>query len=348
MAGIDIFNNNAFEVTELTNSMDLLPYEPQLLGELKLFTQKPIRTTTAWIEKRRGKLRIIDMAARSTVGNVRSTEPREAIPVELPHMPYYQTIKADDIQNVRAFGTESELEQMEDHVNDQLEGMKADHEVTFEYHRVGALKGQILRGDGVTVWLDLFNLFGMTQEVIPFVGENADVLPMIHQIKRFIAGRLGNKRLRGIVALAGDAYFDALIMHPSIRASFDLWQDGAYRRLSHLGPAWEDAASNGLGFQNILWINYRGDVDDFTFIPTDEAYYFARGVPNLFEDIIGPPDMMPWSNTKGRRYYVSKEILPHNKGVELHTQSNVLSICKRPDTIVKSVYTAVATSSSSA
>lgn len=346
MASIDIFNDNAFEVTELTNSMELLPYQPQLLGELGIFKQKPIRTTTAWIEKKKGKLRIIDMAARGTVGNVRSTEPREAIPVELPHMPYYQTIKADDIQNVRAFGDESELEVMEDHVNDQLEGMKADHEVTFEYHRVGAIKGQILRGDGLTVWLDLFNLFGLTQEVINFVDADADLLPMIHQIKRFIAGRLGNKRLKGIVGLAGDTYFDNLIMHPSIRASFDLWQDGAFRRLSHLGPAWEDAAENGMGYQNILWINYRGDVDDFQFIDPDECYYFPRGVPQLFEDIIGPPDMMPWTNTKGKRYYVSKEILPHNKGVELHTQSNVLSICKRPDVVVKSVFSETSSSSS--
>lgn len=346
MASIDIFNDNVFETTELTNSMELLPYQPQLLGELGIFSQKPIRTTTAWIEKKKGRLRIIDMAARSTVGNVRSTEPREAIPVDLPHMPYYQTIKADDIQNVRDFGSETELEQMGDHVNDQLEGMKADHEVTFEYHRVGAIKGQILRGDGVTVWKDLFSLFGLSQEIINFVGADADLLPMIHQIKRYMAGRLGNQRLKGIVALTGDEYFDELIMHPSIRASFELWQDGQFRRLSHLGPAWEDAAQNGFGFQNILWINYRGDVEDFQFIPTDEAYYFPRGVANLFEDIIGPADMMPWTNTKGKRIYVSKEILPHNKGVELHTQSNVLSICKRPDVVVKSVFTQSSSSSS--
>lgn len=346
MANIDIFNDNAFEETELTNSMNLLPYEPKMLGELGLFTQKPIRTTTAWIEKKKGRLRIIDMAARGTVGNVRSTEPREGISVDLPHMPYYQTIKADDIQNVRAFGSETELEQMEDHVNDQLEGMKADHEVTFEYHRVGALKGQILRADGVTVWLDLFDKFGMTQEVMPFVGANADVMPLFQDIKRYIAGRLGNITLKGIVALCGDTYFDQLIMHDSIRDSFALWQDGAYRRMSVLGPAWEAAAANGVEYQNILFLNYRGEVGDFDFIPTDEAYYFARGVRDLFEDIIGPADMTPFTNTKGKRFYASKEILPHKKGVELHTQSNVLSICKRPDSIVKSVYTETSSSSS--
>lgn len=346
MANIDIFNDDAFGCAELTNSMELLPYEPKMLGELGLFVDKPIRTTTAWIEKKKGRLRIIDMAARGTVGNVRSTEPREGVSVDLPHMPYFQTIHADDIQNVRAFGTEGELEVMSDHVNDQLEGMKGDHEVTFEYHRVGAMKGQIMRADGVTVWLDLYQLFDLPQETVEFVGDDADVLPMFLEIQRFIAGRLGNKILPGILCLCGDTYFDQLVMHPSIRSSFELWRDGEFRRLSHLGPAWLSAAENGFGYQNILFLNYRGEVGDFEFIAPNEAYYIPRGVRQLFEDIIGPADMIPWTNTKGKRFYASQERLKHNKGIELHTQSNVLSICKRPDAIVKSVYSATSTSSS--
>lgn len=348
MASINIFDSNAFSMISLTNAMNLGPYKPRMLGELGLFAQKPIRTTEAWIEKKNGKLSILNTANRGTMKDVHSTRPRTAVSVAVPHVPYFQTILADDIQNIRAFGSETELQAMGSHVNDQMLEMKDDHDVTHEYHRVGALKGQVLDGDGTTVILDLFNLFGLSQTVINFVGTIANFSAVTTEVIRTIADKLGNETFDGIVCLCGNTYFDAVIQHASMVQAYDRWRNGEFFRTAKMGPQWYSAAINGFEFQNVLFINYRGKIGDITFIPDTEAYYFPRGVDDLFEDIIAPADFMETVNTKGKRFYAKQERMPFDKGVNLHTQSNVLSICKRPDAVIKSTYSSTASSSSSA
>lgn len=340
MASIDIFNDDAFGLMEMTDAVNAAPYKPRLLGSLGLFKEKPIRTTVAWVERKQNKLAVISTAPRGTMKDVRSTPLRDARPFQVPHVPYYQDILADDIQNVRAFDTESELEVMSEHVNEQLEGMRDDHEVTHEYHRVGALKGVVLDADGTTELYDFYDEFDVVQQTQDFVGSEEDLAPVIVGATRKIATALGNIVPKKIVALCGDTWFDAFVRHPSIKEDYKRWMDGGFLRAQYLGPEWYALAENGVQYQNVLFLNYRGEIGDLEFIPDDEAYFFPIGVPGMFQTIVAPGDMIGLANTRGRLIYASKDFLPHNKGVQLHTQSNALMINTRPGAVVKSTYTA--------
>lgn len=347
MPSLDIFNNNAFSLSNLTDAIETAPYKPKMLGSLGLFEDVRIRTTTAYVEKKNGRLSVLRTANRGTMMDVHSTKPRTLIPFVVPHVPYFQQVLADDVQNIRAFGSETELQSLAAHINEQLIGMKDDHEVTHEYHRVGALKGVVLDADGTRVIANILDAFNLTQTVIPIYGTTTNLGNSMTEIVRTLADLLGNEGFDGLLAICGNNYFDGVVNHASMVAAYDRWRDGQFFRESHLGPAWFSAAAAGFMYQNIMFINYRGRIGDLTFIGDNEAYYVPRGIRGLFQEIIAPADFAETVNTLGRKFYAKQERIKFDKGVELHTQSNVLAMCTRPDVIIKSTYAAEENPSSS-
>lgn len=340
MATIDVFSNNAFDMASLTEAAIIAPYKPRLLGSLGIFKEKPIRTTTAYIERKNGRLAILNTAARGTIKDVRATVPRSVYPVKVPHVPYFQPILADDIQNIRAFGSETELEAVSAHVNEQLIGMRDDHEVTHEFHRVGALKGVVLDGDNTTEIVDFYDLFDIVQTEVDWFSSDDSFQPTATAVIRAISGALGQTPFGQIFSLCGDEYFDAVVTHTSVRDAYKRWLDGEFLRVSHLGPEWYSMAVNGFMYQGIMFINYRGEIGDVNFIAEDEAYYFPSGVPGMFQEAMAPADFMETVNTLGKKLYAKQERMDFDKGVTLHTQSNVLTINTRPEAVVKSTWAA--------
>lgn len=339
MVSMDAFNTDSFGTTSLTAAINLAPYKPRLLGSLGMFREVPISTTTAFVEKQGNRIALINSANRGTMGDIRQSIPRNAFPFRVPHFPLFQTILADDVQNLRAFGSESELEVLSRYINDQLEQMRRDHEATHEFQRIGALKGTIIDGDGTTTLYNLFTQFGLTQLTQNWAAADASFAPTATGVIRKIADTLGSDVFTGVVAFCGDGYFDGVVKHTSMQAAYDRWRDGEWRRVSLLGPEWYSVAANGFMYQDILFVNYRGKIGDVTFIPTNEAYYAPMGVPDLFQEIVAPADFNETVNTRGKKLYAKQEQMRFGKGVELHTQSNCLAMCTRPDAVIKSTYT---------
>src|SRR5690606_3728733 len=93
----------------------------------------------------------------------------------IPHYQVDDAVYADEVQGVRAFGSESQVQTVQGMVNSRL----AQHvqwrlDPTLEYQRVGALKGIILNGDGSTLY-NLFTEFGVSQiSEVDFDLDNAN------------------------------------------------------------------------------------------------------------------------------------------------------------------------------
>lgn len=342
MPTVDAFNSDLFSMRSLTAAIAKAPYKPKLLGMLGIFVPKPVTTSLVEVEEKEGKLSLLYTGTRGSMptASARTSAPRKARSFKIPHVPQFQSVLSDDIQNIRAFGSETELETLMDHVNDQLIGMRENHETTHEYHRVGALKGAILDADGSTSIYNLYTEFGTSQQTSDFTGTNADVKSTTNDVIRKIATALGNQPFGQIYALCGNTYFDAVCAHSSVKTAYTDWQKGEYLRVAQLGPEWYSVAMNGFMYGGVMFINYRGVIGDVTFIPDTEAYYFPTGVPNMFQAIIGPGDTDDTVNTKGRLIYAFQERMEFGKGIKLHTQSNVLMMNTRPRAVIKSTYSA--------
>jgi hypothetical protein len=301
-----------------------------------LFSPRPQTTTAAKVEERHGKLALISTAARGTLRDVRSRRARQARLFQIPHVPYYQTIMADDIQNIRAFGSETDTELVSQVVTEELTGMRRDHETTHEWHRLGALKGIVLDADASSVIYNFFTEWGITQntDTISFVTPD-NIKAKAQEWIRSIADNIGGSPLTGHIALCGDQFFDAVVTAAEVVSNYDRWRESFANRVTQLGPDFAGSSMSGLDYADIMFTNYRGKIGDVAFVDPTKAYVFPVGVPDMFVGAIAPADMIGATNTMGQLLYASQEPLDHNKGVELHTQSNVLYINTYPRGVIE-------------
>ncbi|WP_354684441.1 major capsid protein [Cupriavidus necator] len=327
MPALDIFNDDAFGVVSLTKAINDAPYQPNRIGELGWFAEDGVATTSMMVERQGETITLVPAGSRGAPGQNVPRDKRKLVPVPSIHLPQRDTINADEVQNVRAFGSETDVELVTKLVNKRLAKLRRNIDTTLEYQRIGAVKGQVLDADG-SVLLDIFNTFGLTKTTA-VMGLNSDttkVRTKIVQTKRAMEGKLGALMYRSIRVLCSADFFDAFVDHPAVVRAWDNFQDR--------GKLAEDNRG-GFYFGNVYWEEYRGKVGNTEFIPAGKAYMVPEGVPELFSTTFVPADYMETVNTIGLPYYSKQELMDFNKGVEIEAQSNPIHLCTRPDAIVE-------------
>lgn len=330
----DVFNNDAFSLMGLTAAINEEEYVPGRIGQLGLFDEQGISTTSVSVEKVGDTLRLVPAQPRGSSGQVYNAEKRSLLNIAAIHLPQRGTVMADEIQNMRAFGTESEVETMDRYIRaNHLRRMKRDIEATQEHLRIGAIKGILLDADGSSPLLNLFTTFNVAQWTRNWnVSGDVDIRQRIVTLKRDLATRLGAIPFSGIHVFCSASFFDALIGNATVEAAYDRWMDGQFLRDDYSNQGVNGFTFGGTG---VTFEEYRGSVNGVDFIADGDAYAVPRGVPGLFQTRFAPGDYMATVNTPGLPYYASMEKLDHDKGVDLEAQSNPLHFCTRPDVVLK-------------
>lgn len=334
---LDIFNSNAFGVVPLTDAINKLKFVPGRIGQLGLFASSSISTTSVAIEERDGILTLVAPTPRGAPGTTITKNRRAVRQIAVPHFEINDSIMAEEVQGVRAFGSETEMEMVQTKVAERLQIHSQSLEATEEYARIGAVKGIVTYADATTV--DLFSLFGVTQETeIDFDLDNATpaegvLRKKVAGVVRQIAGILEGTPFSGVHAFCGDAFYDDLIAHKEVRETYKNQIAAGELRTGYVNP-------NGMSFGTfefggITWENYRGKVGSTNFVDTDKCHIFPLGVPGLFRTYYAPADYVETVNTLGRRLYTKQYEMPNGKGIHLDTQMNAMSICTRPKTLIK-------------
>src|SRR5919106_2772651 len=178
MPALDIFSGSAFSMVALTDAINKMPYVPGRIGQLGLFREQGVSTTSVMIEEREGSLTLVETTSRGAPAVQHVANKRKARSLTVPHIALEDTILADEVQNVRAFGSENMLEGVQNVVNQRLSEMASKIDATLEHLRIGAIKGQILDADGSAVIYDLFTEFGVTAYTeVDFDLDNASPAP---------------------------------------------------------------------------------------------------------------------------------------------------------------------------
>ena len=337
---INAFEGSVFNMMSLTDSINKLPTIPGRLGSMGLFRGTGIRTLIVMVEERHGTLMLIPPAARGTRPNVMGGKGKEARPFALAHHPLDATVEADDVQGLRAFGSETATAQLATIVNDKMTDMRSSHEATWEMYRTGAIQGLITDANGDTVY-DLFDVFDLTQTSIDFDFSDADLeLKLLaRQVRRAISDALGATPFRGVHAMCGRDFYESFITSDEVKTSYERWNSNSFARDTQLSPfEWGD----------ITWEEYQGAVGDKKFVADDVANFFPTGVTNLFREYYGPANFIETVNTLGKPLYAKREAKPMDMGWDLHTQSNYLCLCTRPAALILGELVTAGSSSSSA
>ncbi len=327
MPMLDVFNGDAFSVVSLTDAIIKAPYKPGRIGALGLFRASGIPTTTATVEMKDGRLSLIPVTPRGGPGSTIGAQKRTLRAFTVPHLERDSTVLADEVQNIRAFGSENATEAVEQLVNDRLADLRAMHEVTLEHLRAGAIQGQVLDADGSTVILDLFSEFGVSQQTVD-IDLGGDVRNQCVAIQRLSEDVLGAEMVTGYRAFCGDNFFDAFIASDAVKESLK-YQESSLLRTD---------LRAGFEYGGITWENYRGRVSGVDFFASDEAYVVPVGT-SIFATYFAPADYEETVNTLGLPVYAKQVPDPSglNKYRRINTQSNPLCLNLRPDAVIKVV-----------
>lgn len=320
-------DESKFGLKAMTAAVNKLDATPTQIRDLGIFEEYYLTTTHADIEYREGALKLVQSKARGMGGDPVEDKTRTVHTIKIPHLPINDVVRADDVQGVRAFGG-TQAEAVQDKVNEKLADAKLKLEMTREHMMLGALQGKVLDADGSTLvdWLKTFNIKRTSMNfkigtANAEVGKEIDTLMAAH--RKLQKGAM----VTGWVALCGAEYLTALKYHPSIKPLYERYRDGAaYRENSQLNPI--EFEYNGIKF-----IQYTGDFGEHgAKIPTNGGILLPVG-RKLYGEFFAPADMNQTVNTKALPYYASREKMKHDKGWDLHAQSNPLPVAFRPELI---------------
>lgn len=336
---IDIFNNDAFSLINMSAAIEKMPTVPTFLGSLGIFGEEGVSTNVVGIEQKGMTLSLIPTSQRGTEPPMGSTDKRSLRYFEIPRVAKSDQVFASEIQGVRAFGTEGELETAARLIAQKQQKLMIDHALTMEYHRLGALQGILYDADGSTVLYNYFTEFGISAPTeIDFDLDNASpasgaLKGKIAAAKRAAIRALGAAYVPGQVRflwLCGDQFYDQLTAHPEVRATYANWEAAASLRET-VGSVFQTFSFGGMEFHN-----YQGTDDNTTVaVGTNKAKLVVLGVPGLYRRFNGPGESFETANTIGRSMYsnlVRDE--KRNQWVQPEIFSYPLHICTRPEILL--------------
>lgn len=327
---LDIFRSNpAFSVISLTDAINKVPYVPGRAAQVIDWREQGVPTTSIAIEEIDGELKLLNPTPRGGPGETSAKQRRKIRDLRIPHYQHDDAIMAEEVQGVRAFGQENTVETLQGRVNDRLSdisNLKLDP--TLEFQRVGAVKGIITNGDG-SILYNLFTEFNVQAPAdVDFALNNANTNVRLKcaSVIRTIAAALGGIPFRGVYAFCNDDFWDALITHAKVEATFQ-YQEG-FRLRENI--VWQTLDYGGITFEN-----YRGSIGSTPLFPSKTAQFFPIGVPGLWRTVYAPADYIETVNTAGLPRYAKQYRMPNDKGINLEAQTNALNYCTRPNVLVK-------------
>jgi hypothetical protein len=326
------FENPAFSMSALTAAINILPNNYGLMDSMGLFPSKPVRFRSVVVEEKNGILTLLPTMPVGSPGTVGKRGKRKLRSFAIPHIPHDDVVLPEEVQGIRAFGSESELQTVASVMAEHLQTMRNKHAITLEHLRMGALKGIILDADGSELY-NLFDLFDITPKVVNFqLGSAAtDIKKKCLDLKRYLEKNLKGERMNGVHCLVSEEFFDAFTSHEKVVAAYDRWQDSFALR--------SDMRS-GFTFAGITFEEYAGEASDgddnvHRFIEAGEGHAFPLGTVDTFATYFSPADFNETANTLGQPLYAKQEPRKFERGTDIHTQSNPLPMCHRPAVLVK-------------
>lgn len=325
---LDVFNGDAYSCVHMTQAIEKAPYKPNRLASL--FEFEGVAELTVAVEEQGGVLALIADKVRNSGQTTKATDSKRKVrDFRVRFLPHDDSIDADDVQGVRKFGTADALETIDEIVTKKLMALRQNHEVTHEYHRIRALRGEVLDADGSTVLYNIYTDFGLTRETVAFALDDpaTAVKKKCSDVTRIIQGKLGGTTFTGITAQCGDGFWDNLVNHKEVKRAYERAAENNFARQ-------DQRMLGGFEFCGIWWENYRGKVGTVDFVPSGEACFYPEGVPNMFKHFGAPANWVDTVNTIGLPVYAQQIPRPDKSGVDLKSVSCPLIICTRPEALV--------------
>lgn len=341
MSILDIFKQDAFSVTTMSDAMKEIKHVPGYISRRGLFSTSSISTLAVAIEKDKAQnLMLVPASPRGGPGSTFGKNKRSMRMLAVPHFEVNDAIYADEVQGVRAFGTENAVESLQSRIADRAAEASQFFGLTEEYHRLKVITtGKLYDSDGNTVIYDYATEFSesLPAEIDFSFDTNVDgkLRNFCTGVHRSMAAALDGLPFSGIEFICGDQFFDDLVANAEVRATYLGWAEAAALRSAIVSGSGQNDTFGEVEFAGIRFINYRGSFNGAPAVNTDKAFGYPIGVPGLFRTIYAPADYIETVNRPGQRLYAKQYEMQNGKGVNLDFQSNALHYVTRPRVLIR-------------
>lgn len=324
-----MFNKDFLTLQNLTGVVNKTPFVETTLS--RFFQVGRLATTTAMVERGASGLQLIDPSPRDQAAP-NATDAgldRTQYTISSVKLGRVVDIGASKIQNIRAFGTESDLETFEGVLNQETGSVRRWIEHTHENLRWGTVKGKQYAANGTTVLVNFFTLAGITEpdEVeIDFVNASrADLQNAYADMGDYVRTGLGVNAdaAQGVAYLYGKNAYRKFRTNDAVAALYDRYLDGAVNR-------------QGVGGQRTPF-----EIFDAVHIPyfgasigDDEFRAVPIGVPGLFRTEFTPLDNPETANTLGLPLYATPDVAAFGKGYRVELASLPIHYVTQPECLI--------------
>jgi len=319
--------NELFSKVALTDYAVSQPYVPDLVSKWLPWHSEGVHLPTVAIDFTDGTLDLIPEAVRGAPGDAPERDTDSSVIVKIPHYPQQDVLLATQFEGIRAAGSEL-LVTVEGERNKLISKFSRRNKLMWEVSRIGAITGKLLNSKG-QISKNWYKEFGVqqTKAVIDFASSNTKLRTELVKAKDKSEDNLGEFTADHFILIAGKNAFPLITDHPNFEKIFERHNDGAMLR---------DDISGGFQIaSNITMVKYTRNKVGSQTIFGDDDMYLVPIVDGMFQTRFGPGTGMSDLGAIGLPEYVSPHDLPHDEGVELKAQTNVISWAQRLQAIVK-------------
>ena len=346
-----------YDSTALTGLINRVPNRFGLIASLGIFASEGIGSTNVEIREEEGSLSVLNHRPRGSGAQVNERKRGRTKVIQAGHFELMDLITPQDVQDrLAVIGRDKSPEAIDDLLGRILISLANKHYITLEWNRMGALSGIVLDGDGTTELLNLYDEFNIVEKSVDFDLTNAaaDVIAKCEEVTDHIGSNLKGETMTGVEGLCDATFFNQFVQHAKVEKYYTQWE--AAKMIAHpdrntQGGNW----GRTFEFQNVRLIEYKGKAPLSTgastpFVKSGQVRFYPTGTMDTFASYFAPPDTLDAANAMAAlssdpdfggeaQMFASPEILNHGKGIEIYTESNPISLCKRPELLVKGTNT---------
>lgn len=322
------------QMVDFTTAINKVPRAWNLLDSMGLAETQGISTLTAAVDviqerdgqigdKRRGSNRQ-EVGAESVITKHLSTS----------FFPLDSALRPQDVQNLRKFGTENDLDTMGDAAMRAMERIRRLQGNLREKALMEAIKGSSYSPNGTTEVYDYYSVFEVSalQKTVFFDLTNTASDPLAKAEEAYghiIDNAQDSAASYEVVALCDRAFFTKLLANDTFMQAYLYTQSqvnplrdrvggtGPYRQFSHGG---------------VLYIEYVGKFNGVPLIPVDTAYFLPKGIEDMFNVYHSPADTIADANTVGQELYMWTEETRRKLVVE--SETSFIAVNARPELVI--------------
>lgn len=332
---------DAYGLESLTEKVNLIPNRWDIINQLGIFPNavEGVITDSVAVDVIEYNTPVIKDMIRGARNQYGKDNQRSKKTFGIPHYNLDDVLTAKDIKNRVGYGREATPDTVAEAMMRKLETIRRGWAQHMEIIRAQILKDGTVYAPNGTMSTNFYTEFGVTRKDIDMVfGTGTSDLKakgeegMAHIYDNCYTG---TDPITGFVALCSPTFFAAYTSHATIKAAYQYYassQEPIRDRLSSNLPM----GTRTFYHNGILWVEYRGKASDGTaLITAGEARLVPTGAFDMFRAYAAPSEKLSDVNTVGQEMYVYQYADPKDEGILIQTESNVLNVCVRPQSIVR-------------